>query len=147
MKWIKPAVAVVLMGGMFALGMMSGMQMPDAVAAQADTERVYELRTYYTNDGKLDALHDRFNNHTNQLFVRHNITLIGYWTPADGDDADNTLTYLVAHDSREAARANWMAFISDPDWKAAYAESIKDGKLVKKIDSTYLNPTDYSPLR
>ena len=112
MKWTKAIITGLLMGGVFTVGMVSGMKLPDAEAAQASAARVYELRTYHTNDGKLDALHNRFSNHTNQLFVRHNMTLI-----------------------------------NDPDWKAAYAASIKDGKLVKKIDSTYLNPTDYSPLR
>ena len=147
MKWTKAIITGLLMGGVFTVGMVSGMKLPDAEAAQASAARVYELRTYHTNDGKLDALHNRFSNHTNQLFVRHNMTLIGYWTPADGDAAENTLTYIIGHESRDAAKENWKGFINDPDWKAAYAASIKDGKLVKKIDSTYLNPTDYSPLR
>ena len=145
---LKKSLAIfTLMGGIFAAGMYSGMQLPSADAAQANSARVFELRTYTTNEGKLDALHARFSNHTNQLFVRHNITLVGYWTPMDEKLSQNTLTYLIAHESREAAKDNWKAFIADPDWKAAFADSRKDGGLVKGIKSTFLNPTDYSPLR
>lgn len=109
--------------------------------------RVYELRTYHCNPGKLDDLHARFRDHTNHLFVRHGMTLIGYWTPADGDAAGNTLTYLIAHEDRDTAQKSWAAFIADPDWQEAYAASRENGPLVASIDSTFLNPTDYSPLR
>ncbi len=110
-------------------------------------ERVYELRTYTTNEGKLDELHMRFRNHTNTLFVKHGITLIGYWTPTDGDEANNTLIYLIAHPSRDAAKAAWAAFSKDPDWQKAYAESREDGPLVTKVESVFMEPTDYSPLQ
>ena len=88
----------------------------------------------------------RFRNHTNALFVKHGMTLIGYWTPTDGDEANNTLVYVLAHASRDAAKKSW-AFIADDDWKAAYAESRKDGPLVKKVESVFMQSTDYSPLQ
>ncbi len=116
-----------------------------AAQDEALKARVYELRTYHCNPGKLDSLHARFRDHTNHLFVRHGITLIGYWTPVDGDG--NTLTYLIAHDSREAAQESWKSFVADPDWKEVFAASREGGPLVAKIDSVYLSPTDYSPLR
>ena len=109
--------------------------------------RVYELRTYHCNPGKLADLHARFRDHTNYLFVRHGMTLIGYWTLADGDEVDNTLVYIIAHDSRDAARKSWAAFSADPDWKAAAAASEENGRLLTGVESVFLNPTDYSPLR
>lgn len=145
MKSFCFASTFALLGVMLGLSLGQGSGVVDA-AASAD-ERVFELRTYYTNDGKLENLHNRFRNHTNTLFVKHGMTLIGYWTPMDGDAAENTLTYLIAHDSRDAAKASWKAFLADPVWKAAYADSIADGKLVAKIDSTFLAATDYSPIR
>ncbi len=39
----------------------------------------------------------------------------------------------------------WKAFLADPDWKAAYAASTEKGKLVAKIESQFLQATDYSP--
>ncbi len=109
--------------------------------------RVFELRTYTTHAGKLDALHSRFRDHTNALFVKHGMSLIGYWTPAEGPEAKNTLVYILAYPSREAREASWKAFRDDPAWKSAYEASIKDGKLVEKVESKFLDPTDYSPIQ
>jgi len=136
-----------LFGLVFGLGLAAGLHMDGADAAPAEGARVYELRTYTTNEGKLDALHDRFSNHTNRLFIKHGMTLVGYWTLADGDGKDNTLVYLIAHEDRDAAKASWRAFGSDKVWREAYAKSKKDGALVKKVISLFLVPTDYSPLR
>lgn len=109
--------------------------------------RIFELRIYHTHPGKLDDLHARFRNHTNRLFVKHGITLIGYWTPAQGPEAENTLIYIIAHESREAAKKSWAAFRADPEWKKAYADSRRDGPIVARVESKFLNPTDYSPIR
>ena len=143
----RSVVIITLLGVIFLLGLLAGMHMEDATAAPAEHPRIYELRTYTTNDGKLDDLHARFSDHTNGLFVKHGITLIGFWTPAEGDTADNTLVYLIAHEDRDSAKASWRAFGADEEWRKAYADSKKDGALVKNIESQYLIPTDYSPLR
>ncbi len=110
-------------------------------------ERVFEMRTYVAAAGKLDALHARFRDHTNKLFQKHGMELIGYWTPTDGDEAKNTLVYILAYPSREAAKKSWEGFMADADWNKAKAESEKNGKLVDSVKSQYLKPTDYSPIR
>ena len=117
---------------------------PAAVSA-ADS-RVFEMRIYTANDGKLDALHARFRNHTNQIFVRHGMSLIGYWSPTEGPEKDNTLIYILAYPSMAAREKAWTAFRDDPDWQKAKAESEKDGILVKKVDSKFMTATDYSPI-
>jgi NIPSNAP len=114
---------------------------------KAADSRLFELRTYTTNPGKLEALHARFRDHTNKLFNKHGMQMIGYWTPADAPESENTLVYMLAYPSREAREASWKAFGDDPEWKAARAESEKDGKLVVKVESKFLNPTDYSPIQ
>ncbi|MAG94009.1 MAG: NIPSNAP family protein [Planctomycetaceae bacterium] len=114
-----------------------------ACAAEKASE-VYELRTYTTNEGKLPALHKRFSDHTMTIFETHGIKNIAYWTPTD---KPNTLVYLVAHKSRAAARKSWPAFGNDPAWKKAYAASTEDGRLVSKVESIYLQPNDYSPVK
>jgi hypothetical protein len=127
----------------FALGRPSRSQSPPAPASA----RVFEIRTYTAEDGKLDALNARFRDHTTKLFEKHGITSIGYWIPADEPRSKNTLIYIVAHPSREAAKQNWDEFGKDPEWQKAKAESEADGKLVTKVESVYVNPTDYSPLK
>lgn len=116
-------------------------------AAQDRKERFFELREYWANPGKMDALNARFRNHTNKLFVKHGMELVGYWMVAAGDDAGKKLVYVLAYPSKEAREASWKAFAADPDWKQAKAESEKDGVLVAKVVSTFLTPTDYSPIK
>ncbi len=114
---------------------------------EAQSSRVFELRTYTAEDGKLDALHARFRNHTLKLFEKHGMKNIGYWKPADEPLSKNTLIYVLAHSSREAAKKSWDGFRNDPAWKKVQAESEANGKLVKKVESVYMEPTDYSPLK
>ena len=97
------------------------------------TQRVFELRTYYTNDGKLVDLHKRFRDHTCELLKKHGAELIGFWTPTDEKNGKGSkLIYLVAFPSREAAKKTWEAFGNDPEWKKARDESHKNGVLVKR---------------
>jgi len=110
--------------------------------------KVYELRTYKTNPGKLDALHSRFRDHTDKLFKRHGMTAIGYFSPEDEPESKDTLIYILEYDDRDAAKAGWKAFLSDPEWKAAYKASTADGRLLKESPgSVYMTPADFSPLR
>jgi hypothetical protein len=119
----------------------------DGSVAWAADNRVFEMRTYITHDGRLDALHKRFRERTNQLFIKHGITPIAYWTPTDGPEAKSTLVYVLAYPSREAAEKSWQAFRDDPEWKAAKDASEKDGPIVKRVISQFLIPTDYSPIK
>lgn len=106
---------------------------------------VYELRTYTTNEGKLEALESRFRDHTMKLFEKHGIENVGYWIPTEGEEAENTLIYVIKHASRDAAKTSWKAFGGDKAWTDAYKASIADGRLVKKVESVYMDATDYSP--
>lgn len=105
---------------------------------------VYELRTYTTAEGRLPALHKRFKDHTLKIFEKHGMKNIIYWVP---EDKENTLVYVIAHKSRKAADASWDAFRNDPDWKKAFADSRKDGKIVTKVERQFLKATDYSPMK
>jgi hypothetical protein len=110
-------------------------------------DRVFEMRTYYAPAGKMKALHSRFRDHTVALFKKHGIGIVGFWSPIDAKEADKKMVYLLSYPSKEAADKSWDAFRKDPDWVKAKAESEKDGSLVEKIESVFLNPTDYSPLK
>jgi hypothetical protein len=110
-------------------------------------DRFFELRIYTTHPGKLDALHQRFRDHTNDIFKKHGMQLVAYWTPTDGDEAKNTLVYVLAYKDRAARDKAWAAFRKDPQWTKAFAASRKDGPIVKKVESRFLTPTDYSPIK
>jgi hypothetical protein len=117
----------------------------DKTGSAASATTVYELRIYHTYEGKLDDLLRRFRDHTTRLFEKHGIKNVAYWTPTDEPLKGKTLVYILAHPSREAATANWKAFQNGAEWQSVRDKSEANGKLVEKIDSTYLVMTDFSP--
>src|SRR3984893_8032855 len=130
------------MGAAMMLSTASGME---AQASGAKSDVVYELRVYHANEGKLDALMARFRDHTITIFNRHGMKSVAYWTPTDEPLKGRTLIYILKHPSREAATANWKAFRDDPEWVKVSTASEVNGKLVEKVDSTYMTLTDFSP--
>jgi hypothetical protein len=117
----------------------------DNASSTQTSEAVYELRIYHALPGKLGDLLARFREHTTKLFERHGIKNVAYWTPLEEPEKSNTLIYILQHPSREAATANWKSFQDDPEWKSVRDKSEANGKLVEKIDSTFLVLTDFSP--
>ncbi len=142
----KISVAL-LLAVTFAAGVLLRGVVTPSVTLQAQSDRVFELRTYTTPPGKLEALKSRFRDHTVKLFEKHGMTNVGYWVPQEGPLAENTLIYVIAHSSREAATKSWAAFRTDPDWVKAKAASEKDGPLTTKVESIFLNPVDFSKLK
>ena len=119
---------------------------PDKAARKAEP-RIFELRTYTVPEGKMEALHARFRDITCKYFEKHGLTVIGFWNPIDPKEAKAKLVYVLAHPSKEAAEKNWKALAGDTGFRAAFAATEKDGKLVDKVESIYLNPAAYSPLQ
>jgi hypothetical protein len=120
---------------------------PAAVSSSpsvAPNGRVFELRTYYCHPGRLEALNKRFREHTNALFVKHGMQLVGYWMPIDKPDV---LVYVLGFPSRDAAIKSWNDFRADADWNAARTASEADGPIVQKVESVFMSPTDYSPIK
>ena len=116
-------------------------------SAQTAPARVFEIRTYTTAEGKLETLKKRFRDHTIRIFDKHGMTSIGYWVPQDAPRSQDTLIYIIAHASRVAAKANWAAFGADPEWQKVKTASEADGKIVTKVESIFVDPTDFSPLK
>lgn len=114
-----------------------------AAAAAGQEDRVFELRTYYAPEGRLNDLQARFRDHTLKLFEKHGLTNIGYWVPVD--NPDNKLVYLLAFPSREAREAAWKSFFADTDWQAVRKQTEANGPIVAKVESVLLAATDYSP--
>ena len=105
--------------------------------------RVYEMRIYHAAPGKLDDLNKRFRDHTVKLFEKHGMENIGYWTPID--NTNNVLIYVLAFPSRAARDTAFKEFGADPEWKEAAKTSEVNGKLVTKVESFFMQATDYSP--
>jgi hypothetical protein len=119
--------------------------LPGLAAAE---NRVFELRVYTANEGKLEALKARFRDHTTAIFKKHHMEVVGYWTPQSSDPkSKDTLIYILAHPSREAADKNWKEFQADVEWQKVKTETEKEGALAKKVDSTFMDPTSFSPMK
>jgi hypothetical protein len=108
---------------------------------------VFELRTYTSPEGKLPDLQARFRNHTMRIFEKHGMKNVGYWTPQDAPLSQNTLIYIISHQSREAAKKNWDEFRNDPEWQKVSKESEANGRIVSKVESVFMDPTDFSPIK
>ncbi len=108
---------------------------------------VFELRTYTSYEGKLPEVLARFRDHVMKLFENHGMTNIAYWVPQDAPASQNTLIYVLAHPGREAAKKNWDAFRNDPEWQRVRNETEANGKLVLKIESVFMDSTEFSPMK
>jgi len=137
---IVSAVALLTIG--FAVGSWNA-----SSVAHAQGGKVFEMRTYTAPDGKLPNLQARFRDHTIRIFNKHNMKSVGYWVPQDAPAKDNTLVYIISHDSREAAKKSWADFQADPEWKKVSAESQVEGPIVSKVVSVFMDATDYSPIK
>ena len=139
LKWKLAAIIGVLFG---VAGTTWGF------AQQRQNARFFELRTYTASPERLDKLQARFRNHTLRLFEKHGMTNVGYWTAVNGENADRTLIYLMAYPSQEAREASWKTFRDDPEWQKARSASEADGvRLAEKVESRFMKPTDYSPMK
>jgi hypothetical protein len=130
----------------FAAGFVAG-QALDGGDAEAQGRKVFELRTYTSPEGRLDDLLARFRNDTMRIFKRHGMENVGYWVPTDAPASANTLVYILAHDSRDAATKSWEAFRADPEWVAVRERTQANGAIVSNVQSVFLEATDFSPMK
>lgn len=113
--------------------------------AQAKTDRYFELRIYYCAPGRLDALIERFSNHTTRIFEKHGMTNIGYWVPEN--NTENALYYILAYPDKKARETSWAAFNADPEWIKVKTASEESGKIVMKVTSVFMNPLAFSKIK
>jgi hypothetical protein len=131
----------------FAAGSLFTARLAHLNQVRANSNRVFELRVYHTPPGKAHALEARFRNKVTQLFAKYDMQAVGYWLPEDAPAADNTFIYILAHPSKDEATKRWAEFRADPAFKEMAKEEQTDAKLVEKVDSTYMDPTDFSALK
>ena len=128
--------------GVALAAFLSGMWVNQQVVDAQSKKRVFELRTYTTDAGRVEQLVKRHRDGAIPLFEKHGMKLVGFWVPTDAPQSGNTLTYILAHESRASAESGWKDFIADPGRKLFEHEDI-----VRKVDRVFLNPTDFSPIK
>jgi hypothetical protein len=130
----------------FVAGSLVTSRLAHVKQVRADSDRVFELRIYHTVPGKEPALEARFRDTTSKLLAKHDLKVVGYWVAADAPGWDNTFVFMLAHASLEEAKKNWDAMRADPEFQAV-VKSEQTEKTVEKVDSTYMRPTDFSPMK
>ena len=145
-KVLAPSLFVAVFAAGYFVGNASGPHGAGIAYAQGQP-RVFELRTYTAHDGRLGDVVNRFRDHTTRIFAKHGMTNVGYWTPEDAPLSQNTLIYILAHPSREAAKKSWDEFRNDPEWKIAKAASEEKGAIVERTASVFMDATTFSPLK
>jgi hypothetical protein len=138
----KPALAALIS---FAAGSLVIAHLTHLNQVRADSNRVFELNVYHAVPGKVPALEARFRD-ASKLLAKHDLKIVGYWVPNDDPAWGNTFIYIVAHPSREDAEKNWASFHADPAFQE-YVKSERTEKLIEKVDTTFMRPTDYSPMK
>ena len=111
----------------------------------ASDSRCFELRTYTVRaegPGSIDLLHSRFRDHTNRLFRKHGMTIVGFWQPLNSG-MDRTLIYLLAYKDAAARDAAWTGFRNDPEWKDVTSKM----QVGTQVESVFMNSTDYGPMK
>lgn len=144
---IKNLRYAALLVGAFAAGSLFTAHFMNIQQAQAAGNRVFELRMYHTLPNRLTPLQTRFRGGEVRLFEKNGMKFAGGWVPQDAPNHDNLFVYMLAHESRAAAQKSWDAFRADPEWKKLQGASEADGKIVEKVDSMFLDPVDFSPLK
>jgi hypothetical protein len=130
----------------FVAGSLVTARLAHVKQVRADSDRVFELRIYHTVPGKEPALEARFRDTISKLLAKHDLKVVGYWVPQDAPAWDNTFIFMLAHASLEDAKRNWDGMRADPEFQAML-KSEQTEKTVEKIDSTYMRPTDFSPMK
>jgi len=133
--------------GVALISVMLGLGAGSFLSSSAQSEKVFELRIYTATPGNLDNLHARFRDHTTRIFGKHDMKVVGYWSPTSEEERDDTLVYMLEHASQEAAAASWQAFIADPEWEEVAAASNANGQILGGIENKYMVATDYSPMQ
>ena len=137
---------VAVTAAVFVAGFLAGHAF-DGGDATAQGRKVFELRTYTAPEGRLDDLLARFRNDTVRIFEKHGMHNVGYWVPTDTPASANTLIYILAHDSRDAATKSWEAFRADPEWVAVRERTQANGPITSNVQSVFLEATDFSPMK
>lgn len=107
---------------------------------------IHELRVYRCMPGRLPDLNKRFEGVTLKLWEKHGFRPVGFWTTVIGE-SNQDLTYLLEWQNLAERERVWAAFMGDPDWLKARAESEKNGPIVANITSSILAPTAFSRLK
>ncbi|MGM0945985.1 MAG: NIPSNAP family protein [Bacteroidota bacterium] len=108
---------------------------------------VFQLRTYYCFDGKIENIQARFRDHTRALFEKQGLKNYPYFLTVEKDGSQPKLIYLLGHDNQEAYERAFQNFAKDPEWIKVRDASERDGKIVEKVDAKFFKALPFSKMK
>ncbi|MBF6061098.1 NIPSNAP family protein [Nocardia terpenica] len=105
---------------------------------------IYEIREYTTVPGRMQALVNRFNDHTMKLFAKHSVEVVFISLTELGDNSNNELVYVLKFDSYADMADKWARFVADPEWITVKAESEADGPIIAKMRRRMVSPAAFA---
>jgi hypothetical protein len=110
--------------------------------------RIFELRTYESNNGKAAKTKIKmFNDAEIKIFRRSGMLPVFFGETLIGKNMPN-LTYMLAYDDWDARDRVWKTFGADPEWqKLRSTPGLTDPEIVSNISNAILRPMPFSPIR
>ena len=100
-----------VMAGALAMTFAAGVAVGRAPALHAaGKNRVLEIRTYTTHDGRLPALVERMGHGEGKVFERLGMKPVLFSVAAESPKSQNTFVYILSHESLAKAKENWAKF-------------------------------------
>jgi hypothetical protein len=117
-------------------------------AKQGGGTRIYELRTYESNNPKTLARKIRmFDEGESALFAKIGMTNVFYGETIAGRNMPN-LTYMVGFDDLAHREKAWSTFVAHPEWKKMLAQpGVSDAEIVSNISNAIVRPLAWSAIK
>jgi hypothetical protein len=101
---------------------------------------LYELRIYTMHPERLDAIHNRFSQHTLGIFKRLGMKVVDFWVDANNEPK---LYYVMEFDDMNERNTLWNTFRQDSEWNEVKNKSEESGPIVKSVEEIFMNRADY----
>lgn len=103
---------------------------------------IYELRIYTMFPKKLDAINDRFSNHTLTIFNRLDMKVLDFWESLEEQEQPK-LYYIMEFENMDDRKLKWELFTNDSEWREVRSKSEEAGPIVEKVESIFMKRSEY----
>jgi hypothetical protein len=101
---------------------------------------LYELRIYTMHPERLDAIHNRFSQHTLGIFKRLGMKVVDFWVDANNEPK---LYYVMEFRDMNERNTLWNTFRQDSEWNEVKNKSEESGPIVISVEEIFMNRADY----
>ena len=101
---------------------------------------IYELRIYCLYPGRTEAILRRFEERMFNLLSKHGITVVDFFTDAEGADK---IYYICEFESVEAKDAAWKSLFADPELMEIAEKYDEDGAILQSHESYTMERNEF----